>query len=245
MHPVRCVVVVWICVGDMAHYSEFESVPGYGASQEITSGPVGGSSSFSWKLKAVMDRLVAFLLLVAIWPAILLVALAVRLDSPGPIFFRQPRFGAGRSVIMVTKFRTMRQDGTDSGGRRQATRDDDRITKVGKFLRRTCLDELPQIWDVLVGRMSLVGPRPHPLSLEVDGHPIEELVPNYHQRHTVRPGITGLAQINGNRGPVVSVAMGRERVRYDVEYIRDHSLWLDIRILFRTLVVPFQKDGSY
>lgn len=237
------VVVVWICVGDMAHYSEFESVPGYGTSQEITSGPVGGS--LSWKLKSLMDRVVAFLLLLAIWPAILLVALAVRLDSPGPIFFRQPRFGAGRSVILVTKFRTMRPEGTDVGGRRQATRDDDRITKVGKFLRRTCLDELPQIWDVLVGRMSLVGPRPHPLALEVDGQPIEALVPNYHQRHAVRPGITGLAQINGNRGPVETVAMGRERVRYDVEYIRGHSLWLDVRILFKTLVVPFQKDGSY
>ena len=228
----------------MAHYSEFESVPGYGTSQEITSGPVG-SSTLSWKLKAVMDRLVAFLLLLAIWPAILLVALAVRLDSPGPIFFRQPRFGAGRSVIMVTKFRTMRPEGTDVGGRRQATRNDDRITKVGKFLRRTCLDELPQIWDVLCGRMSLVGPRPHPLALEVDGKPIEALIPNYHQRHRVRPGITGLAQINGNRGPVESVAMGRERVRYDVEYIEGHSLWLDIRILMKTLAVPFQKDGSY
>ena len=93
--------------------------------------------------------------------------------------------------------------------------------------------------------MSLVGPRPHPLHLEVDGKPIETLIPNYHQRHAVRPGITGLAQIRGNRGPVADLAMGRERVRYDVEYIEGHSLWLDIRILFRTLVVPFQKDGSY
>ena len=93
--------------------------------------------------------------------------------------------------------------------------------------------------------MSLVGPRPHPLSLEVDGKPIEALIPNYHRRHQVRPGITGLAQINGNRGPVESIAMGRERLRYDVEYIEGHSIWLDVRILFRTLVVPFQKDGSY
>jgi lipopolysaccharide/colanic/teichoic acid biosynthesis glycosyltransferase len=193
----------------------------------------------------VIDRLGALVLLVAIAPLMAAIAVAVRLDSPGPVFFRQPRFGAGRSVIMVTKFRTMRPEGTDVGGRRQATRDDERITRVGKFLRRTCLDELPQIWDVLVGRMSLVGPRPHPLALEVDGQPIEALVPNYHQRHAVRPGITGLAQIRGNRGPVADLAMGRERVRYDVEYIRDHSLWLDIRILFRTLVVPFQKDGSY
>ncbi len=234
----------------MAHYSEIEAVPGYGVGggQEAGSGPgaaQAGAGGLSWKLKWAVDRLGALALLLAVWPVLLLVALAVRLDSPGPIFFRQPRFGAGRSVILVTKFRTMRPEGTDIGGRRQATRDDNRVTKVGRFLRRTCLDELPQIWDVLVGRMSLVGPRPHPLALEVDGQPIEELVPNYHQRHAVRPGITGLAQVRGNRGPVVSVAMGRERVRHDVEYIREHSLWLDIRILFRTLVVPFQKDGSY
>lgn len=192
-----------------------------------------------------MDRLGALLLLIAIAPLMALVALAVRLDSPGPVFFRQPRFGAGREVVVVTKFRSMRVEGTDIGGRRQATRDDDRVTKTGRFLRKTCLDELPQIWDVLCGRMSLVGPRPHPLSLEIDGQPIEELIPNYHQRHTVRPGITGLAQIKGNRGPVADLAMGRERVRYDVEYIEGHSIWLDIRILFKTLVVPFQKDGSY
>ena len=102
------------------------------------------------------------------------------------------------------------------------------MTKIGRFLRKTCLDELPQIWDVLCGRMSLVGPRPHPLALEVDGKPIEALIPNYHQRHRVRPGITGLAQINGNRGPVEDLAMGRERVRYDVEYIEGHSIWLDV-----------------
>ena len=122
---------------------------------------------------------------------------------------------------------------------------DDRVTRVGRFLRQTCLDELPQLWDVLCGRMSLVGPRPHPLQLEVEGQPIESLIPDYHQRHSVRPGITGLAQIRGNRGPLETLAMGRERVRYDVEYIEGHSLWLDIRILFKTLVVPFQKDGSY
>lgn len=232
----------------MAHYSEIEPGVGYaGASGQgaAKAAEPAAARRLSWKLKAAMDRLGALVLLVAIAPLMAAIALAVRLDSAGPVFFRQPRFGAGRSVVVVTKFRTMRPEGTDIGGRRQATRDDNRVTKVGRFLRRTCLDELPQIWDVLVGRMSLVGPRPHPLALEVDGQPIEELVPNYHQRHAVRPGITGLAQVRGNRGPVVSVAMGRERVRHDVEYIREHSLWLDIRILFRTLVVPFQKDGSY
>jgi len=233
----------------MAHYSEIEPGVGYAGvtSQGMASKAAGPATNrkASWKLKAAMDRLGALLLLLAIAPLMAMIALAVRLDSAGPVFFRQPRFGAGRSVVVVTKFRTMRPEGTDIGGRRQATRDDDRVTKIGRFLRKTCLDELPQLWDVLCGRMSLVGPRPHPLHLEIDGKPIEALIPNYHLRHAVRPGITGLAQIRGNRGPVEDLAMGRERVRYDVEYIEAHSLWLDIRILFKTLVVPFQKDGSY
>jgi lipopolysaccharide/colanic/teichoic acid biosynthesis glycosyltransferase len=233
----------------MAHYSELEPGVGYaGVSGQATASETDTPTAarrLSWKLKAVMDRLGALLLLLAITPLMAGIALAVLHDSPGPFFFRQPRFGAGRSVVVVTKFRTMRREGTDIGGRRQATRDDNRVTKVGRFLRKTCLDELPQLWDVLCGRMSLVGPRPHPLHLEIDGQPIETLIPSYHLRHAVRPGITGLAQIMGNRGPVADLAMGRERVRYDVEYIEGHSLWLDIRILFRTLIVPFQKDGSY
>lgn len=233
----------------MAHYSEIEPGVGYAGVSGQGMAPAAADPArnrrLSWKFKAAMDRLGALLLLLAIAPLIAVIALAVRLDSPGPVFFRQPRFGAGRSVVVVTKFRTMRSDGTDIGGRRQATRDDDRVTKVGRFLRKTCLDEIPQIWDVLCGRMSLVGPRPHPLHLEIEGKPIETLIPNYHLRHAVRPGITGLAQIRGNRGPVADLAMGRERVRYDVEYIEGHSLWLDVRILFKTLGVPFQKDGSY
>lgn len=233
----------------MAHISEIE--PGASYIAKSGHGPTSAekaaaaSRALSSKVKSVMDRLGALLLLILIAPLMAMIALAVRLDSPGPVFFRQPRFGAGRSVIMVTKFRTMRSEGTDLGGRRQAARDDDRVTRVGRFLRKTCLDELPQIWDVLCGRMSLVGPRPHPLALEVDGQPIEALIPNYHRRHAVRPGITGLAQIMGNRGPVVTVAMGRARLRYDVKYIESHSIWLDLRILLKTLVIPFQKDGSY
>ena len=231
----------------MAHYSEIEPGAGYAGMAGQGSAPAisADTRAVSWKVKSVVDRLGALILLVAIAPLMAAVALAVRLDSAGPVFFRQPRFGAGRSVVVVTKFRTMRPEGTDIGGRRQATRGDNRVTRVGRFLRKTCLDELPQLWDVLCGRMSLVGPRPHPLHLEIDGQPIETLIPNYHQRHAVRPGITGLAQIRGNRGPVADLAMGRERVRYDVEYIEGHSLWLDIRILLKTLTVPFQKDGSY
>jgi lipopolysaccharide/colanic/teichoic acid biosynthesis glycosyltransferase len=238
---------VWTWV-NMAHYSEIEPGAGYAVSSPGSSPAAGAAARLRrlpWKLKTAMDRLGALLLLLAVAPLMAAIGLAVRLDSPGPIFFRQPRFGAGREVIVVTKFRTMRPEGTDLGGRRQATRDDARVTRIGRFLRKTCLDELPQIWDVLCGRMSLVGPRPHPLALEVEGRPIEELIPNYHQRHIVRPGITGLAQIMGNRGPVESLAMGRERVRYDVEYIEGYSLWLDLRILLKTLAVPFQRNGSY
>lgn len=198
-----------------------------------------------WRCKAAMDRLGALVLLLAFLPIILAIAVVIRLDSAGSILFRQPRFGAGKSVIMVTKFRTMRPELTDLGGRRQASRDDDRVTRVGRFLRKTCLDELPQLWDVLCGRMSLVGPRPHPLHLELNGQPVEKLIADYHSRHIVRPGMTGLAQINGNRGPVESISMGSERVRYDLEYIQNFSIWLDIKILLRTLVVPFQKNGSF
>jgi lipopolysaccharide/colanic/teichoic acid biosynthesis glycosyltransferase len=202
-----------------------------------------GSRTPSWK--AAMDLLGALVLLVAVSPLMAAIALAVKLDSPGPVFFRQPRYGADKTKFLVTKFRTMRSEGTDIGGRRQATRDDARVTRVGRFLRRTCLDELPQLWDVLRGRMSLVGPRPHPVALEVEGQPIEKLIQNYHARHRVRPGITGLAQIRGNRGPVETVSMGRERQRHDLEYIDEHSIRLDLEILFKTLGVPFQKDRSY
>ena len=232
----------------MAHYSEIEpgvAYTGTGGQGIASTAAPATNRRLSWKLKAVMDRLGALILLVAIAPLMAMIALAIRLDSAGPVLFRQPRFGIGRSVVVVTKFRTMRHEATDFGGRYQATHNDDRVTKVGRFLRKTCLDELPQLWDVLCGRMSLVGPRPHALHTEIDGEPIETLIPNYHQRHQVRPGITGLAQVRGNRGPVADLAMGRERVRYDIEYIEGHSLWLDVCILFRTLVVPFQKNGSY
>jgi lipopolysaccharide/colanic/teichoic acid biosynthesis glycosyltransferase len=240
----------------MVQYSDVEAgtvptdyaadyVADYVAGPDATAGRAGLSRALALRAKSAMDRIGALVLLVTFAPLLAGIALAVRLDSAGPVFFSQPRFGAGRSVIRVTKFRTMHPEGTDLGGRRQATRDDDRITRVGRFLRRTCLDELPQLWDVLCGRMSLVGPRPHPLELELDGRRIEELIPRYHARHAVRPGITGLAQIMGNRGPVETLEMGVERVGYDIAYIRDFSIWLDIRILVRTLVVPFQKDGSY
>lgn len=228
----------------MAHYSEIEAGVGYtGAAGQGMAAAGGANRRLSWRLKAVMDRLGAFVLLLAIAPLMALIALAVRIDSAGPILFRQPRFGAGRSVVLVSKFRTMHPEGTDIGGRRQATRGDDRVTRVGRFLRQTCLDELPQLWDVLCGRMSLVGPRPHPLQLEVEGQPIESLIPDYHQRHAVRPGITGLAQIRGFRGSTESAEALVDRVRADLEYVSNWSLSQDIVILLRTVKVLVHKNA--
>lgn len=235
----------------MTHYVEFDSnlavadYPGITSHHPAAGAHREGGRDLSWKIKAAADFLGSLILLVTFAPAFAVIALFVKFSSPGPVLFRQPRFGAGNTVVVVTKFRTMRIEGTDLSGRRQATRDDDRVTRIGRFLRKTCLDELPQLWDVFRGRLSLVGPRPHALVLEVEGQPIEEMIPHYHERHEIRPGITGLAQVNGNRGPVHNRAMAVERVHYDLEYIREHSLLLDAKILLRTLAVPFQKNGSF
>lgn len=172
------------------------------------------------------------------------VALAVRLDSRGPILFRQKRYGLGGRVFTVTKFRTMKVEDTDQSGARQAKVGDSRVTRIGRVLRKTCLDELPQLWDVLRGEMSLVGPRPHPVGMEVNGTLMEKLYPGYHRRHLVRPGLTGLAQINGNRGPIHEYGFGKERLDYDSAYIENWSAWMDLKILVRTVVLPFSK-GSY
>jgi lipopolysaccharide/colanic/teichoic acid biosynthesis glycosyltransferase len=234
----------------MAHISDIDAghaASGYvdhhtaEAGTSITRPPRG----FSWRLKGVLDFFGALALLIAFAPLLLVLALLVKFTSPGPVFFRQPRYGAGKQMVIVTKFRTMRVEGTDMSGLRQTTRDDDRITPLGRFLRRSCMDELPQLWDVVCGRLSLVGPRPHARVMEIEGQPIEGMIPQYHLRHQVRPGVTGLAQVNGNRGPLHTREMARERIAYDMLYIRKHSIWLDIKILLRTLAVPFQKDGSY
>jgi lipopolysaccharide/colanic/teichoic acid biosynthesis glycosyltransferase len=200
---------------------------------------------FSLTVKRLLDIFVSFFLITLVAPVILLIAVVVMIDSPGPVLFRQRRYGLDRSIICITKFRTMRQEATDHSGRVQAIRGDTRVTRVGRFLRATCLDELPQLWDVLMGRMSLVGPRPHPVDMEVEQRPIECAVREYHKRHRVRPGITGLAQIRGNRGPVTSIAMGQERIDHDNEYIDNWSILTDLRILASTVIVPFKTGHCY
>ena len=185
--------------------------------------------------KRAQDVALSLLLLVPAVPVMALVALAVRLDSPGPVLFRQRRHGFNNEEILVWKFRSMRSDSTDQGGARQVSLNDDRVTRVGRFIRKTSLDELPQVFNVLQGRMSLVGPRPHPVGMKTAGQDSARLVAEYAWRHRMKPGITGWAQINGSRGPVHTAEEVRRRVELDVDYIERQSLWLDLYILAMTL----------
>lgn len=188
----------------------------------------------SASVKDAFDLLLASALLLVFAPVLLVFAAAVKLSSPGPVLFAQDRWGLNGSVIRVFKFRTMRVECEDRLAERQTERNDPRVTRVGRVLRRTSLDELPQLLNVVRGEMSLVGPRPHALGMRVGGRPNTEVVPAYFQRYRAKPGMTGLAQIKGYRGPADTAEHLAERVRYDLEYIAKRSLLLDLRILART-----------
>ena len=186
-------------------------------------------------VKGAMDVLGSVMLLVLASPVMFAAALAILMESGSPVLFRQWRFGQGSKPIPVFKFRTMYTDRGDPSGERQTEQGDPRVTIVGRFLRRTSIDELPQLFNVLRGDMSLVGPRPHPLHMKVGGRSYFDAVRDYRGRHCVRPGITGWAQINGSRGGVVTIEEATRRVELDLFYIRHWSLWLDLVILARTL----------
>jgi lipopolysaccharide/colanic/teichoic acid biosynthesis glycosyltransferase len=158
---------------------------------------------------------------------------------------RQPRFGYGNVPFLVLKFRTMYYDPADLSGMRATVRGDKRVTRIGRILRATSLDELPQLLNVLRGDMSLVGPRPHPVDMLVEGRYYDEIVPFYLTRHRVKPGITGLAQINGYRGLVDTREKAVKRLEYDLFYIENWSLRLDLKILLQTLVKGFTGSGAF
>ena len=169
-------------------------------------------------------------------PLLIGVAVAIKLTSPGPVFFRQKRYGYRNRRFRIFKFRTMHVHLGDQSGTRQTTKDDPRITRLGRFLRKTSIDELPQLINVLKGDMSLVGPRPHVPGMLAGGMLYEELTPYYFQRHNMRPGITGLAQVSGFRGSTAVPAAAIERLDYDLRYIEQWSLGLDLFIIVRTVV---------
>ena len=200
--------------------------------------PIEGWGVFQ---KRVEDFAIALAGLALAAPAMALIALAIKLDSKGPVIFRQRRHGYNHCIIEVLKFRTMTvlEDGNSVA---QATKGDRRVTRVGGFLRSTSLDELPQLINVLWGDMSIVGPRPHALA---HNSYYEDLVENYANRHRVKPGMTGWAQIHGFRGEIVHPQKMAERVRYDLEYIENWSIWLDLKIIFMTPLFGFFHKNAY
>ncbi|MDZ4362232.1 exopolysaccharide biosynthesis polyprenyl glycosylphosphotransferase [Brevundimonas sp.] len=187
--------------------------------------------------KRIQDLIMGSVALIALSPVMALIALAVKLDSPGPIFFRQRRHGFNQEEIVVWKFRTMRHETADATASRQVTHDDDRITRIGKVLRSTSLDELPQLLNVVTGEMSLVGPRPHAIGMKTGQIESSRLVAEYAQRHRIKPGMTGWAAVHGSRGPLHSAQDVRRRVRLDVEYVERQSLWLDLWVMAVTVPV--------
>jgi putative colanic acid biosynthesis UDP-glucose lipid carrier transferase len=192
-------------------------------------------------LKSVEDYVLGLACLALFLPAMAVIAIAVKLDSKGPVFFRQRRHGYNHQVIEVVKFRTMTvmEDGETV---KQATRNDKRVTRVGAFLRRSSLDELPQFWNVVRGEMSIVGPRPHALAHNTY---YGNLIEKYANRHRVKPGITGWAQVNGFRGETTDPDMMAERVRYDLDYIENWSIWLDLKIVLMTPLFGFFRRSAY
>lgn len=191
-------------------------------------------------VKRAQDLVIGALALAVFALPMLLIAALVKLDTPGPVIYRQRRHGFNNRVITVLKFRTMRHD--PDAPLQQVRASDPRITSVGAFLRRTSLDELPQLFNVLRGDMSLVGPRPHAVGMKTCERELTQIVAEYAHRHRVKPGITGWAQVNGSRGPVTSTASVRRRVRYDLEYVARASLWLDLEILVRSVPVLLGDD---
>jgi putative colanic acid biosynthesis UDP-glucose lipid carrier transferase len=191
--------------------------------------------------KRSVDLLLGSLGLAAAAVPMLVIGSLIKLTSPGPVFFRQRRYGLDGREILVWKFRSMTccDDGPSV---RQATSDDDRVTPVGRFLRRSSLDELPQLFNVLEGSMSLVGPRPHANS---HNELYRSLIDGYMLRHKVKPGITGLAQVNGYRGETETLEKMEQRVACDHQYIREWSLGMDLKILARTLGVVFSQKNAY
>lgn len=182
--------------------------------------------------KACEDFILSALILMAISPLLLIIAAAVKLDSRGPVFFKQARNGWSGKTFHIWKFRSMHVHTPEAGHIKQASRNDPRITKVGAFLRKTSLDELPQLINVLRGEMSLVGPRPHAVQHDAE---YSQRINSYFARHNIKPGITGLAQVRGFRGETRDIEQMQQRVESDIEYINNWSVWLDLTILLRTL----------
>ena len=204
--------------------------------------PIMGSMAV---VKRAQDLLLASLLLLVLSPVLLAVAVTVKLDSRGPVLFKQPRRGFNGRVFHIYKFRSMHAHLADVACARQTSRGDPRLTRVGAFLRRHSIDELPQLLNVLRGEMSIIGPRPHALSTRTEGLLLEDAVDSYVARYRVKPGITGWAQVNGWRGELDTREKLERRVEFDLDYAERWSLLMDLRILWRTLRCVLRDHRAY
>jgi Undecaprenyl-phosphate glucose phosphotransferase len=205
----------------------------------ISERPLAGLPSV---VKRSLDICLSTMMLILTLPLMGLIAVLVKLDSPGPVMFRQQRFGFSKKPFTLYKFRSMRSDASDDPSVLQARRNDPRVTRVGRFLRRSSLDELPQVFNVLKGDMSLVGPRPHPTPLD---DKFAAVIDRYLARHHVRPGITGWAQVNGLRGETDTLDKMERRIQHDLHYIDHWSPFFDLQILCKTIVVVLSRRNAY
>ncbi|VAX24943.1 hypothetical protein MNBD_NITROSPINAE03-1319 [hydrothermal vent metagenome] len=204
----------------------------------LSEAPIVGAYAFA---KSLFDKIMATIALIVLSPVMIATAIAIKATSPGPVMFKQRRNGWGGEVFEVWKFRSMYVQEEEGEAFKQATQNDPRVTAVGRFIRRTSIDELPQLFNVLEGNMSLVGPRPHPVPL--DDH-FSKKIEAYFARHMIKPGITGLAQVNGFRGETETVEKMQGRFDYDLHYINNWSIILDLRILFKTIFM-FCSSKAY
>jgi Undecaprenyl-phosphate glucose phosphotransferase len=202
-------------------------------------------TDWDYLLKRVFDLVFASLALVLLSPLMLATAIAVRLESPGPVIFRQKRYGFNNEVIEVLKFRSMYHQFADPEAKRVVTRNDTRVTRVGRFIRKASIDELPQLFNVLRGELSLVGPRPHAVNAHTSERLFEQVVDGYFARHRVKPGVTGWAQINGWRGEIDTPEKIRRRVEYDLYYIENWSVLFDLKICLLTPFRLFNSEQAY
>jgi len=202
-------------------------------------------ADWDYVLKWLFDKSVASLALIAAAPVMALIALAIKLDSKGPVLFKQKRYGFNNELIEVYKFRSMYTDMSDADAAKLVTKDDPRVTPVGRFIRKTSLDELPQLFNVLKGELSLVGPRPHAQQAKAANALYDQVVDGYFARHRVKPGITGWAQINGWRGETDTAEKIQRRVEHDLYYIENWSVWFDIYILAMTPIALFNTRNAY
>ncbi len=197
-------------------------------------------------MKWLFDKIVGTLAMICLSPIMLAVAIAIKLDSKGPVLFRQRRYGFNNELIEVYKFRSMYVEQTDATANRLVTKDDPRVTRVGRFIRKTSLDELPQLFNVVfAGNLSLVGPRPHAVNAKAQNRIYDEAVDGYFARHRVKPGITGWAQVNGWRGETDSQEKIQRRVEHDLYYIENWSLLFDLYILARTPFALLRSENAY